>query len=501
MPAAGRVWSESGGSRGEPAGPASSRVPTPQPSLRPGAQTIRKRGARSTVTIPAHGSGRDFYVGLLEALVQAMGASNEYLLRHGPRVGLLAERIGRSLGLDRRRLARVFFGGVLMDLGMIGLVEDAWEDPVTVLPPNVRSRLEEHPQRSAATVAVVPYLEDVAPLVRAHHEWWDGSGYPLGLRGEEIPVGARILRLADTVCALGEERPYRATRDADVIRREVCRGAGSEFSPRVAGAFMSLAARSDDTAAPLDAFRPALLRAAGDLLPPSISDVSTDRLLKIFGSLIDAKDPYTGGHSRRVAALSRAVAERLGLDEEAQQTARAAGYLHDLGKLTVPVRILTKRGRLAPAERSEVHKHPVTGARILRSIPSLRHLTDACRHHHERWDGRGYPAGLAGHRIPLLAQILGVCDAYDAMTSGRAYRPRCSHDDAMEEIARQSGHQFGPRPAGALLTLPAELFRRVQRADPCLPAGAPRLRRGSEAGTGSASGRRSNPQRRRFRAT
>lgn len=453
------------------------------------------------MTIPADGSGRAFYVGLLEALVQAMGTSNEYLLRHGPRVGLLARRIGRSVGLDRRHLARVFFGGVLMDLGMIGLVEDAWEDPVTVLPPKVRSNLEEHPRRSAATVAVVPHLEGVAPLIRAHHEWWDGSGYPLGLRGEEIPMGARILRLADTVCALGEERPYRAIMDAEEIRREVHRGSGVEFSPRVARAYLGLEARADDRVEPRDAFRSELVAAASDLLPPSISDVSTDRLLKIFGSLIDAKDPYTGGHSRRVAALARAVAERLGLDGEAQQTARAAGYLHDLGKLTVPVRILTKRGCLAPSERREVCKHPVTGARILRSIPSLRHLTDACRHHHERWDGGGYPAGLSGDRIPLLAQILGVCDAYDAMTSGRAYRPRCSHDDALVEVARESGRQFGPRPAKALLTLPDELFRRVQRTDPCMPAGPSALRLRGDPGAMPTAARRPRSDRRAFRTT
>ena len=413
-------------------------------------------------------SGRAFYAGLLEALIQAMGTSNGYLFHHGPHVALLSYRIGQQLGLERQELARMFFGGVLMDLGMIGLVEDAWENPVPVLSPEVRAKVEEHPFRSADTVAAIPYLEDVAPLVEAHHEWWDGSGYPGGLEGADIPPGARILRLADTVCALTEERPYRPARPADEIRAEIRRSEGAEFSPEIVKAFFRLLERGEPQHLTFNEthFRRLLLRAADDVLPSSIPSVSTDQLLELFGSLVDAKDPYTGGHSRRVAALAEAVARRLGLDERIQAVTRAAGYLHDLGKVSVPLRILTKQERLDEEERREIEKHSMTGARILQSIPSLEHLSPACRYHHERWDGEGYPTGIAGDRIPLVAQILAVCDAYDAMTSGRAYRASRSHGHAMEEVDRSSGGQFAPRPAGAFLTLSYDLFRQVKLDDP-----------------------------------
>lgn len=413
-------------------------------------------------------SGRAFYSGLLEALIQVMGTSNGYLFHHGPHVALLSYRLGQQMGMEQRELARMFFGGVLMDLGMIGLVEDAWENPVPVLSPEVRASVEEHPARSADTVAAIPYLEDVAPLVESHHEWWDGSGYPDGIDGDDIPPGARILRLADTVCALAEERPYRQARDPSEIRAEVRRSKGAEFSPDVVGAFFRLLERGEPEHLQFNEgqFRRLLLRAADDLLPTSIPSVSTEQLLELFGSLVDAKDPYTGGHSRRVASLASAVARRLGLDERIQDVTRAAGYLHDVGKVSVPLRILTKKGRLDEEERREVQRHAATGARILQSIPSLEHLSPACRYHHERWDGAGYPEGIAENRIPLVAQILAVCDAYDAMTSGRAYRPSRSHGHAMEEVDRSSGAQFAPRAVGAFLTLSYDLFRQVKLDDP-----------------------------------
>jgi diguanylate cyclase (GGDEF)-like protein/putative nucleotidyltransferase with HDIG domain len=158
---------------------------------------------------------------------------------------------------------------------------------------------------------------------------------------------------------------------------------------------------------------------------------------------VDARDTYTGSHSSRVAELAAWIAARLGLDAENVELTRLAGSLHDLGKLAIPEEILRKPGPLAPPERLVVERHPQIGYRMLESL-GVDPVADWVLHHHERWDGMGYPEGLAGEEIPLGARILFVADAYDAMTSDRAYRSRLTPQEAVEELQRCAGSQFDP---------------------------------------------------------
>lgn len=411
-------------------------------------------------------SGRAFYAGLLEALTQVMGSAKGYLVDHGPRVALVAAQIGDRMGLSRREISELLFASILSDMGMVGLAEEAWENPVPELPPDVRARVQKHPVRSQQRVSLIPHLEHLAPLVRHHHEWWDGTGYPDRLSGGEIPVGAQILRLADTVVALGQPRPHRGPLSDESIREAVEEGKGTEFGPEVARTFLQLHRAGDIPEYDTAAFRHAVSRASEHLLPDEVSPLSSDQLLTILANLIDAKDPYTAGHSRRVATLAVEVAGQLGLQEHMQSTLWAGGYLHDLGKLRVPIRILAKNGRLTDEEFARVRAHPTDGATILEGIPSLRHLTTGARYHHERWDGGGYPEGLRGDHIPLIGQILAVCDSYDAMTSKRAYRDSRTHRDAMEEVARCAGVHFSPRVAAAFLALPESTFEAVREKAP-----------------------------------
>jgi HD-GYP domain-containing protein (c-di-GMP phosphodiesterase class II) len=399
-----------------------------------------------------------FYAGLLEALTQVMGSAKGYLVDHGPRVALLSAQLGDVLGLSKREISELLFASILSDMGMVGLAEDAWENPVPKLPPAVRARVEQHPLRSEERVGLIPHLGELAPLVRHHHEWWDGSGYPDKLAGEDIPVGAQILRLADTVAALGQPRPQRSALTRDEIREVVERGVGREFGPEVAKTYLALHRASDIPEYDTASFRHAVTRATEHVLPDEVSPLSSDQLLGILANLIDAKDPYTAGHSRRVATLAVAVAGQLGLQSHMKSTLWAGGYLHDLGKLRVPLRILTKTGRLNAEEFRQVQAHPTDGAAVLETIPSLRHLTTGARYHHERWDGSGYPEGLRGEHIPLVGQILAVCDSYDAMTSKRAYRDSRSHEDAVEEVGRCAGVHFSPQAAAAFIGLPHGAF-------------------------------------------
>ena len=173
--------------------------------------------------------------------------------------------------------------------------------------------------------------------------------------------------------------------------------------------------------------------------------------LRALLTAVQARDSYTAVHSRQVVMLARAVARRLGLDDGHVREVESAALLHDLGKIAVPDAILGKRGPLTEHEQLLMRQHPVVGAQMVSSIPDLEHLGPAIRAEHERWDGTGYPDGLAGEAIPLGSRIAFVCDAYQAMTSNRPYRRALSHDMAIAEIESESGRQFCPAAAAALL--------------------------------------------------
>jgi len=157
---------------------------------------------------------------------------------------------------------------------------------------------------------------------------------------------------------------------------------------------------------------------------------------------IEAKDPYTRGHSERVAVFARQLGERLALPRTDLDLLERAGLLHDVGKIGIDLDTLTSPARLTPEEVRAIRQHPVSGSELVRDVEFLADVVPIVQYHHERIDGAGYPDGLVGERIPPLARILAVADAYDAMTSDRAYRPRLSQDEALAEIARVAGTQL-----------------------------------------------------------
>ena len=164
---------------------------------------------------------------------------------------------------------------------------------------------------------------------------------------------------------------------------------------------------------------------------------------------VDARDVYTGSHSQRVADLAARTARRLGLPDEDIELTRLAASLHDLGKLAIPEEILRKPGPLTEPERLVLERHPQIGFRMLESL-GVDPVADWVLHHHERWDGSGYPDGLPGDQIPLGARIIFVADAYDAMTSERVYRRRVAPEHAIAELERCAGSQFDPEIVAAL---------------------------------------------------
>jgi diguanylate cyclase (GGDEF)-like protein/putative nucleotidyltransferase with HDIG domain len=167
---------------------------------------------------------------------------------------------------------------------------------------------------------------------------------------------------------------------------------------------------------------------------------------------VDSRDAYTGSHSERVALLAGEIAESLGLSTDETELIRLAASLHDLGKLAIPEEILRKPAALTDPERLVLERHPQIGHRMLESL-GVEPIAEWVLHHHERWDGGGYPTGLGGEEIPIGARVIFVADAFDAMTSNRLYRPALSHVEALAEVERCSGTQFDPDVVTAFLAV------------------------------------------------
>jgi HD-GYP domain-containing protein (c-di-GMP phosphodiesterase class II) len=164
----------------------------------------------------------------------------------------------------------------------------------------------------------------------------------------------------------------------------------------------------------------------------------------MLSAALEARDPHLRGHSARVTLFAEGLARNLGWCDRRLQVLRLGGSLHDVGKITVDARILRKPGTLTERELEQIREHPVAGARIVQDVAGFQPALPYVLHHHERWDGTGYPHRLRGERIPLEARVLSVADAFDAMTSTRAYRPALPVGEALMELERCAGTQFDP---------------------------------------------------------
>ena len=174
-------------------------------------------------------------------------------------------------------------------------------------------------------------------------------------------------------------------------------------------------------------------------------------LLATFSAALEARDPYLRGHSSRVTTFAEGLARLLGWRGTRLEALQLGGSLHDVGKISVDPIVLCKPGPLTEEELEQIRRHPITGARLVESFEDFEPALPYVLHHHERWDGFGYPHGLSGSRIPLEARLLGVVDAFDAMTSARAYRSALSVEQALVELERCAGSQFDPELARAFV--------------------------------------------------
>ncbi len=206
----------------------------------------------------------------------------------------------------------------------------------------------------------------------------------------------------------------------------------------------------------------------------------TEALLQGFVGSLDARDSGTRWHSQRVARYARSLAARLGIAEPELSIVERGSLLHDIGKIGVPDRVLLKEGSLSREEWRQMQEHPRLGWDLLQNVDYLRVASPVVLHHHERWDGTGYPSGLSGEQIVPGARVFQVVDAYDAMTTDRPYRRSTTHDQACLELMRSSGTQFDPAVVEAFLAVPFEEWDRIRRLIDERARAEPAVRRAGE---------------------
>ncbi|MEA2165869.1 MAG: cyclic di-GMP phosphodiesterase [Thermoanaerobaculia bacterium] len=476
---------------------------------------------------------------------------------HVERVAGYAARLCDKLGMSREERDTILKGAMLHDVGMIG-VPDALLAK-RELTAEERMLVAAHARIGASILDPMISFRPVVPMVRWHHERKDGRGYPDGLAGDEIPLEAQIIAIANRYDEIRHDEEE--SRDMALVRlREEAEGGAFDTelsmlfaqalddestSPGAARHMRPKAAKParvlcvDDNANNRDLVAASLSESGFivsfaengaealeiierdgidvvllDLLMPVQDGAETLRLLRAdprheflpvivltaqrggtmrrdvilagaddfiayplnrlelitrirsllrikdyhsdleqthsvicaLALALEAKDQYTRGHSQRVGDLARAFALHLGLGDAAADRVRVAGLLHDIGKIAVPESLLNKQGPLTRDEFLRVIDHPVIGEEMVRPLNTLASVLRMIRHHHERYDGRGYPDGLRGESIPYEVRLLSIVDAYDALTSHRSYRPApLSHAAALETLSREAaGGKWDP---------------------------------------------------------
>ncbi len=404
------------------------------------------------------------------------------LVAHGKILGMLTVDSARRGAFGAEDVGRVeLFAGYVAAALLNARLHDevrrnAERDPVTGLYNHraIHNRLDEELARAeacGASLAVVMIDVDGFKLYNDTH------GHQAGDAALQRVAAAlrEACREEDTIGRYGGDEflvvvPGLVTEDAGDLARRLCDAVAAR-TLRLGGQVLPLRASAGVATYPRDGAGRDLLVACADArlyesknrnepaalgaVAPDVScpglDTSSFGVLTGLVTAVDRKDRYTRAHSEQVTRLALALGQELGLSADTVRSVRLAGVLHDVGKIGVPDRILKKPGRLTPEETEIMNSHPALGEAIVAGLPDLAAIRTGVRSHHERWDGRGYPDGLAGEDIPFLGRLLAVPDCYNAMTTDRPYRAALSHAQALAEIARGAGTQFDPTIAAAFL--------------------------------------------------
>lgn len=396
---------------------------------------------------------------VLSALSRAFDLAEGRKPGHAQRVAYVGVFLACELGLDAQRVEEVFFGCLLHDVGMAASTSllkidtkrgsklvagnSKASDVLNQVPTGAWSEaveaISKHCEEGSKIVRKLGLSEAVARAVASHHDCWDGSGSPAAEPGERVPLVARIVALADRVESYidGESSPLAVRRRGPDVVRDM---AGGEVDPALATHMAEIAGRDDFW---LGFYDNDLASALMSLNYGGI--MNRDEMFDFVGVISDIVDSRSGresGRGRRVADLARSVALACDMTERRADLVKVAALLQDIGTLGVPVNFLSKPDILSVDEMSSVQLHPVFARDILSEIPGLGAAAWWVGCHHERIDGKGYPGMLEGSEVPAEAQIIGMSEAFDALTSDRPYRRAMPRSEALEVMRSLSGTRF-----------------------------------------------------------
>lgn len=424
---------------------------------------------------------------LVQAIAFAADLAFGLELEDGLRACYMACSIGEELGLSQDERVAVYYAALLKDAGCTAptpRLAQFWQTDEIIarrelaVAADFNTRqfvrwLRKHPGSSESLIERVralarvatrsgPEMDDaletaldvceristrlglpasVQETIGAFFEQWDGKGVPGRMKGDEIPITARVVAPTFVIA------PLHRISGRDAVAHLARTEGGRYFDPQVARAIIALTNR-EGFWAPLEQADD-LPRLVLDLEPESkwmgVDARGFDEALLAFADFVDLKSPYAAAHSRRVGRLAPAIARAMGLDEADAATCGRGGLLHDLGLVAVPSYVLDRpAGQLRQAEREQLRLHPYLGARILERVPVLADLQPAVGAHHERFDGTGYPGGLRGSEIPLIARVVAVADRFDELTHDSPGEDGMEAAGALEVLRQEAGSALDP---------------------------------------------------------
>jgi HD-GYP domain-containing protein (c-di-GMP phosphodiesterase class II) len=408
---------------------------------------------------------------------------------HSIRCCFIAVTMARELGLDASAAGRVYYTALLKDLGgssnaaLIHALystddlafKQAWKtiapgSPAALrfmlgqiapgAPPArraaaivralakgggiARELIDTRCTRGAALARDLRFGDGVAEGIRRLDEHWDGSGRPGGLRHEAIPLASRIALLAQAADVFHQAAGRR------VALEEVVRRAGSWLDPELVRVFVRLAEGPHFWGQFESSTVDIRVTAMAPEESEEVDDAYLDAIAAAFGQVIDAKSPFTAGHSRRVADLAGRLGETMGVVPSRLRRLRRAALLHDIGKLAVSSAVLERPGKLDDEEWPAMRAHAAHTQAILGRIGALSEIAPIAAAHHERLDGAGYPLGLDDRTLGLETRIITLCDVFDALTSERPYRAAMPVEQALAVMERDVGTAFDAQAFGVL---------------------------------------------------